>query len=119
MVPGLDRATELVIALCGGTAARARVAGGASAQAKVVTFPLSEVRRLTGIEVPSDEILAILTRLGFAVSGSGETVSVTVPSWRPDVDGKADLVEEVMRIHGVDRVRPAALPRTARSMARS
>jgi phenylalanyl-tRNA synthetase beta chain len=51
----------------------------------------------------------ILTRLGFEVSGSGETVKVAVPSWRPDVEGKADLVEEVMRIHGVDEIDPQPL----------
>jgi phenylalanyl-tRNA synthetase beta chain len=61
----------------------------------------------------------ILTRLGFGVKGSGERVSVAVPSWRPDVDGKADLVEEVMRIHGVDNIKPAPLESLRRSTAAS
>ena len=52
----------------------------------------------------------ILTGLGFEVSGVGERVSVAVPSWRPDIDDKADLVEEVMRIHGVDNIKPEPLP---------
>ncbi|MNU91649.1 Phenylalanine--tRNA ligase beta subunit [compost metagenome] len=67
------------------------------------------MKRLTGLEVSTDESREILTRLGFTVEGSGETVSVKVPSWRPDVDGKADLVEEVMRIHGVDNIKPEPL----------
>jgi phenylalanyl-tRNA synthetase beta chain len=106
MVPGLDRTTQLVLELCGGVAAEAKVVGYKGHQPKVVDFPYSEVKRLTGLEVSTEESRHILTRLGFAVEGSGDRVSVTVPSWRPDVDGKADLVEEVMRIHGVDQIKP-------------
>jgi phenylalanyl-tRNA synthetase beta chain len=109
MVPGLERATELVLELCGGTPAKTDVVGCKGFDAKIVDFPFSEVKRLTGLEVSSDESVDILNRLGFTVTGSGERVSVAVPSWRPDVDGKADLVEEVMRIHGVDKIRPAPL----------
>ncbi len=109
MVPGLERTTELVLACCGGTAAKARVEGYKDYEAKVVDFPLSEVKRLTGLEVSADESKSILTKLGFSVSGSGERISVAVPSWRPDVDGKADLVEEIMRIHGVDNIKPQPL----------
>ncbi|NTJ65001.1 phenylalanine--tRNA ligase subunit beta [Agrobacterium rhizogenes] len=109
MVPGLERTTELVLACCGGTAAKARVEGYKGYEAKVVDFPLSEVKRLTGLEVSADESKSILTKLGFSVSGSGERISVAVPSWRPDVDGKADLVEEIMRIHGVDNIKPQPL----------
>jgi len=109
MVAGLERATELVLELCGGTAAKTDVVGYKGFSAKVVDFPFSEVRRLTGVDVSEAESTNILTRLGFTVTGSGERVSVAVPSWRPDVDGKADLVEEVMRIHGVDNIKPAPL----------
>ena len=109
MVPGLERTTELVLELCGGVAGEARVVGYKGHQPKVVDFPLAEVKRLTGLEVSSQESLAILEGLGFGVEGTGERVSVTVPSWRPDVDGKADLVEEVMRIHGVDNIKPEPL----------
>ncbi|QPB19878.1 phenylalanine--tRNA ligase subunit beta [Rhizobium sp. 007] len=109
MVPGLERTTELVLELCGGTPAKADVVGYKGYQPKTVDFPYWEVRRLTGLEVSTEESKDILTRLGFGVSGSGESVSVAVPSWRPDVGGKADLVEEVMRIHGVDNIKPAPL----------
>lgn len=111
MVPGLERATELVLELCGGTAAKTDVVGYKGYVPKVVEFPVSEVKRLTGLEVSAEESVAILKRLGFGVEGSGERVSVSVPSWRPDIDGKADLVEEVMRIHGVDEIKAAPLPR--------
>jgi phenylalanyl-tRNA synthetase beta chain len=106
MVPGLDRTTELVLELCGGTPAEAKVVGYKPHQPKLVDFPFAEVKRLTGLDVSTEESRHILTRLGFVVDGEGDHVSVTVPSWRPDVDGKADLVEEVMRIHGVDQIKP-------------
>ena len=106
MVPGLERTTELVLQLCGGTAAEAKVVGYRGYQPKVVDFPTSEVKRLTGLDVSPEESREILVRLGFGVKGEGSRLSVTVPSWRPDVDGKADLVEEVMRIHGVDQILP-------------
>ncbi len=110
MVPGLDRATQMVIDLCGGEPCEATVTGYTPAAPKQIEFPVSEVRRLTGLEVSTAESLDILTRLGFGVSGSGDVVSVSVPSWRPDVEGKADLVEEVMRMHGVDSITPQPLP---------
>ena len=109
MVPGLDLATRMVLDLCDGEPAATEVVGYAGHQPKVVSFPISEVKRLTGIDVPKAESLDILTRLGFGVKGDGDVVDVTVPSWRPDVDGKADLVEEVMRIHGVDEILPQPL----------
>ncbi len=109
MVPGVELATKLVLELCGGQPTKTDVVGYAGHTAKVVSFPLSEVKRLTGIEVEKAESLDILTRLGFGVNGNGDVVEVSVPSWRPDVDGKADLVEEVMRIHGVDNIAPQPL----------
>ena len=106
MVPGLERATQLVLDICGGTAAKTDVVGYAGYTAKIVDFPVSEVKRLTGLKVSAGESISILKGLGFGVEGSGDRVSVAAPSWRPDVDGKADLVEEVMRIHGVDNIKP-------------
>ncbi|MCF1483125.1 MULTISPECIES: phenylalanine--tRNA ligase subunit beta [Rhizobium/Agrobacterium group] len=110
MVPGLERTTELVLEMCGGKAASAKVVGYQGHTKKIIDFPFSEVKRLTGLNVSTDESRTILTGLGFEVSGEGEVVKVAVPSWRPDVDGKADLVEEVMRMHGVDKITPEPLP---------
>ncbi|MER8865045.1 phenylalanine--tRNA ligase subunit beta [Mesorhizobium sp. M0751] len=109
MVPGLELATKLVLDFCGGTPAQTEVVGYAGHRPKIVSFPLSEVKRLTGIEVPRSTSLDILARLGFKPEGAGDVVNVVVRSWRPDVDGKADLVEEVMRIHGVDNIAPQPL----------
>jgi phenylalanyl-tRNA synthetase beta chain len=110
MIPGLDLATKMVLDLCGGEASETSVAGYAKAPEKVVSFPVSEVKRLTGEDVAAAECLGILSRLGFGVKGGAPMVEVSVPSWRPDVDGKADLVEEVMRIHGVGNIAAQPLP---------
>src|SRR5690606_4446036 len=105
-LPGLELATKMVLDLCGGEATEIRAVGFKPTEQKVVTFPVSEVKRLTGIEVSTEESLAILARLGFEPQGQADVVDVKVPTWRPDVDGKADLVEEVMRIHGVNKIEP-------------
>jgi phenylalanyl-tRNA synthetase beta chain len=109
MGAGLELATRMVMEFCGGAATEPEIVGYSGHVYKVVSLPLSEIKRLTGIEVEKAESLGILTRLGFMPKGNGDVVDVTVPSWRPDVDGKADLVEEVMRIHGVDNIAPQPL----------
>lgn len=111
VIPGADLATQMVLDLCGGEPSEPLLSGDIPATDKIIDFPLSEVKRLTGLDVPLVEIKAILKRLGFWMSGSGDVVKVAVPSFRPDVHGKADLVEEVMRLVGVDRVPLQPLPR--------
>ncbi|MDJ0932853.1 phenylalanine--tRNA ligase subunit beta [Breoghania sp.] len=111
MIQGLEEATRLVVDMCGGTASKMTIAGEVPDHNHIVEFPLSEVKRLSGLEVSAAEIKVVLTRLGFWVSGTGSQWKVAVPSWHPDVEGKADLVEEVMRIVGVDKVPTTALPR--------
>jgi phenylalanyl-tRNA synthetase beta chain len=104
MVPGLEMATKLVMEICGGTPSENVVVGKAFGDDRVIDFPLTEVKRLAGIDVPLPEMKRILGHLGFMVAGSGPMVKVAVPSWRTDVHGKADIVEEIVRIVGVDKV---------------
>src|SRR3989449_1375940 len=104
MVPGLEMATRLVMEMCGGSPSENVVVGKAFGEDRVIDFPLAEVRRLAGIDVPFPEVKRILGHLGFMVAGSGPVVKVAVPSWRTDVHGKADIVEEIVRIVGVDKV---------------
>src|SRR6201999_2744171 len=111
MVPGLEMATRMVMELCGGTASENVVAGKAYGDDRVIDFPISEVKRLAGIEVPLTEMRRILSHLGFMMAGSGPVVKIAVPSWRSDVHGKADIVEEIVRIVGVDKVPMAPFER--------
>jgi phenylalanyl-tRNA synthetase beta chain len=104
MVPGLEMATRLVMEICGGAPSENVVVGDAFGEDRVIDFPLTEVKRLAGIDVPFPEMKRILLHLGFMMAGSGPVVKVAVPSWRSDVHGKADIVEEIVRIVGVDKV---------------
>lgn len=103
-VPGIELATKLVMELCGGKPTTVSLSGRIPETEKIVEFPISEVKRLTGMDVPPQEIKAILSALGFWVSGQAPDLRVAVPSFRPDVEGKTDLVEEVVRIVGLDNV---------------
>jgi len=104
MLPGLELATQMVLDLCGGEASEIVVAGDPTPKEKVIDFPLSELPRLTGLKLPLADLRRVLEKLGFFTAGQGERVKVAVPSWRPDVHGRADIVEELVRIVGVDRV---------------
>ncbi len=110
-LPGLDLATKLVLEFCGGTASEVTIAGAIPGVTKCVLFPWTEVKRLTGLELPVADMTDILRRLGFSVSGSGETATIAVPSWRPDIEGKADIVEEIIRIAGLEHVAHVPLKR--------
>jgi phenylalanyl-tRNA synthetase beta chain len=111
-LPGIELATKLVVDLCGGEASQLVIAGAVPRERRVVDFPWSETQRLAGVDVSQAEATAILERLGFTVEKSGtEGARVTTPSWRPDIEGKADIVEEIVRILGVDNVPSTPLPR--------
>jgi phenylalanyl-tRNA synthetase beta chain len=108
MVPGLELATQMVLDICGGEPSTVTVAGKVEVPERIIDFPLDELPRLAGLEVGLPEIRRVLGQLGFFVAGQGtgkdSTVKIAVPSWRADVEGKADVVEEIVRIAGVDRV---------------
>jgi len=104
MLPGLELATQMALDLCGGEASDIVLAGDPTPKEKVIDFPLSELPRLAGLKLLFADIRRILGKLGFFVAGQGERMKVAVPSWRPDVHGRADIVEEIVRIIGVDRV---------------
>jgi phenylalanyl-tRNA synthetase beta chain len=104
MLPGLEMATRLVMEICGGTPSENVVVGNAFGDDRIIEFPIAEVKRLAGIDVAFAEVKRILSHLGFMIAGSGPVVKVAVPSWRSDVHGNADIVEEIVRITGVDQV---------------
>ncbi|EFL87851.1 phenylalanine--tRNA ligase subunit beta [Ahrensia sp. R2A130] len=113
MEAGLDLGTAMVMELCGGEPSKAVIAGEVPTPDLVIEFPLSETKRLTSIDVDGDTAKATLERLGFTVGGIGDTLTIGVPGTRPDVHGKADIVEELMRMHGVDNIEPQPLPALA------
>lgn len=113
MESGLEIATRMVVDFCGGKPTEYYIAGKVPEPETVVEFPLSETRRLAGIDVGAGEATRVLESLGFGVRPSKKpsTLTVRVPSWRPDTTMKADIVEELVRIIGVDKIPLAPLTR--------
>jgi len=107
---GLAIATHLVLELCGGTASAVTRAGQPPIPDKTVIYRPLRPLELTGVDVPGATQRDILARLGFGVTG-GTHWEISVPSWRRDIDGEADIVEEVLRIHGYVNIPSTPLPR--------
>ena len=101
VIEGLNLATQMILDLCGGEAGEISLVDNLKFQPKKIKFDPKLVKKLTGIEIPNDKIVKILESLGFDISNSW---NVVVPSWRPDIYGEADLVEEIVRIFGLDNI---------------
>ncbi len=109
---GIEVATNLILEYCGGEASDVVIAGKAPDVTREIDFDPAYTAKLGGIEIDAKEQARILEALGFTVNGS----KVTTPSWRADVEGKADLVEEVIRINGYDKVEAVSV-RSERAVA--
>ncbi|QPC42590.1 phenylalanine--tRNA ligase subunit beta [Kaustia mangrovi] len=114
---GIELATAMILELCGGEASEIVSAGEPPDTARSFTLRKDRVRTLGGLDMDLAEQKRILHALGFAVTETGDGLDCAVPSWRPDVHGEADLVEEVCRIAGLDNVPFTAMPR-AHAVAR-
>ncbi|MBL4801809.1 MAG: phenylalanine--tRNA ligase subunit beta [Emcibacter sp.] len=111
---GMERATKLILDMCGGEASETVITGTIPLISKTVSLRPGRVGHLGGVDVSETEIIDILTRLGFKVTKAGDKLDVLTPSWRCDIDGEADLVEEVLRIHGYDKIQSTPLPPSSR-----
>jgi len=105
---GLSIATDMVMRLCGGTASEATHAGTPPTEPRSIGYDPALCLSLAGVAVDEAQQRTILEALGFGISADW---TVTIPTWRRDVDGAADLVEEVVRIHGLENVPSTPLPR--------
>jgi len=109
--PGVEIATRHIIELCGGEASEIRVSGAVPGWRRTLRFRPDRSRSLGGIELAAGEQKRILEDLGCAVTEEADHFSVEPPSWRADIEGEACLVEEVLRIHGYERIPVVSLPR--------
>ncbi|WP_274363427.1 phenylalanine--tRNA ligase subunit beta [Paenibacillus thermotolerans] len=105
VVPALDRATALICRYAGGLAAEGRAEASVGKQEpRKITITLSRINEYLGTELSSLEVKAILARLAFGLEGSGETITVTVPTRRGDIARDVDLIEEIARLYGYDNI---------------
>jgi phenylalanyl-tRNA synthetase beta chain len=111
----LAHLTQLIVTLCGGEPSEVIRAGAPPSTPRTVHYDSALAAKLGGVAIPPDEQKRILAALGFSLVGESagfeQGWAITVPGWRPDIDGAPDIVEEVVRIHGLDKVESVALPR--------
>ncbi|HAD24113.1 MAG TPA: phenylalanine--tRNA ligase subunit beta [Alphaproteobacteria bacterium] len=110
VIPGLELATQMVVEICGGRATEIAVAGTPPSLAAPIAFRPERVRQLTGMDITDARSVQILESLGFSVDAALVPIMVQPPSWRPDIHGEPDLIEEIARIEGLDRLPVTALP---------
>ncbi len=114
-VAGAELATKLVLELCGTkdtVVSTLEIAGSVTPRADAITLDLKKCVRHTGVDISAAEQTEILTKLGFGVTPQGGALLVVPPSWRPDIEGDADLVEEIIRIKGFEHLPVTSLPRS-------
>ena len=103
---GLDMATNLILEICGGEASETIESGSNKTEIRKINFDLNKIQKILGTEISYDQITKILRDLGFNINGN----EITVPSFRNDITLEEDLVEEVIRIYGYDKIKAEALP---------
>ncbi len=110
-VAGMEAATRMILELCGGEASRPAVAGQEPEWRRHYRFRTERTESLGGVAVPAARSVEILQALSFKVeSGGGGALTAAPPPWRPDILGEADLVEEVLRVHGFEHIPAADFP---------
>lgn len=110
----MEDATQMILDLCGGEASEVVVAGEVPDVARAYKLDTDRVQSLVGMEIPADTQRETLTKLGFVMEGD----MAHVPSWRPDVQGSADLVEEVARVASLTKLEPIPLARPSAGVPR-
>ena len=104
---GIEIATKLIVELCGTDKTEVShvvTAGKMPEWKRTIAFDPGLVKKLCGVDVPSDKQSEILEKLGFSISKDGAGFKVQPPSWRGDIEGKADLAEEIVRIYGFENI---------------
>lgn len=112
---GARLAVKMMTDLCGGEVSELVFAGQAPAWQRSIPFNPQRVKTLGGVDIPAEKCFAILTSLGFTNRHppTANHTLITPPSWRADVEGEADLVEEILRMHGYDNIETVPVPRLA------
>ena len=102
---GLERAAALIVKICGGSASKFSITGSASQKSKLITLDVEKFQKVVGITISGTETNKILTSLGCRVKNNKKVLKVEVPTWRPDITQDIDLIEELIRIKGFDKIK--------------
>jgi len=101
---GLEKASEMIVSICGGEITNFDIQQTKKTEVKKISFDPNLASKTIGIKIRTDEIIKILKDLGFKIKKKGKNLNIEVPSWRPDILGQIDLVEEIIRIKGFDKI---------------
>ncbi len=107
---GVDKATEIILSLCGGEVSEITTDQSIEHTKKIIEYDFNKTKTLGGIDIDLNRQLKILENLGFVInSHKNEITRIEVPYFRPDIDGAADIVEEIVRIYGYDKIKPQSV----------
>ena len=104
VVEGLEVATNLILKICGGTASKFSVAGKNQVKNRIITIDSSKFKKIIGISISSNETKKILSSLGFKTKKHKNNMKIEIPTWRPDIHQDVDIIEELIRIKGFDKI---------------
>lgn len=107
---GSDYATQLILEICGGEASNIMIEGTDSAEERVAYTTVEKIKSFAGIDVTKEQVVEILSHLEFKVSIEGNKIKAVIPSWRNDVAIESDIIEEVVRMYGLDNIPALSLP---------
>ncbi len=105
IIEGLKKATSLILNICGGEASRFSISGKSKTQNKTITIENTKFKKVIGISISGNEVKKILNSLGFKTKNIKKSMKVEIPSWRPDITSEIDLIEELIRIKGFDKIK--------------
>ncbi len=105
---GLEKASELITKICGGKVSKFNFESIKKIERKKIVFDPKLASKTIGIQINNNEIIKILSDLGFVIKKKGKNLNIEVPTWRPDINGQIDLVEEIIRIKGFDTIQSVA-----------
>ena len=101
---GLEAAATLIVKICGGEASKFSIAGSNLKKNKIVNLDVEKFKQVIGISISNQEVNKILKLLGCKLKVTKKTFKVEIPSWRPDISQDIDLIEELIRIKGFDKI---------------
>ena len=101
---GIEEATEMVLKICGGEASDITFDGKIPTNKKEIIFDKNQIENFAGIKIPDNSIKNILSKLGFQISKNGSKFKLFSPTWRHDIKNEADIIEEIIRVYGYDKI---------------